>query len=180
MKHTFRKIYLTNRIKPFLLYWLPVLVIMGIIFYSSSQTYHEQDIRPWINEKLPHEFIKEHFSNTKIIYDGKEISIRTKGVAGFVEFIIRKAAHVAVFAGLSFFLIRALWKTTTIHRGLMTLVTLVFSILYACSDELHQSFTGDRTPALADIMIDTFGILIGIISYLLIVLILRKITDRGV
>ncbi len=149
-----------------LLYWLPLILWMAVIFQSSSQTYHEQDLRPWLSDVLPEQYIKDHFSNIKLTYDGNEISIATKGVTGFVEFIIRKTAHIVAFTILSFLLLNALWHTTKLQKWLMIVITLSGSFLYACSDELHQMFTGDRTPMFLDVIIDMVGAVIGIGMYL--------------
>lgn len=151
-----------------LLYWLPTILWMSAIFYSSSQTYQQQDMRPWLHDKLPEQFIEEHFSEVKLTYDGNEISIATKGVAGFVEFIIRKAAHIFAFMILSILLLFAIWHTTKLSIWIKAILTLVGSFLYACSDELHQMYTGDRLPKFQDVVIDTFGSIIGIGVYFLI------------
>lgn len=157
-----------------LLYWIPLILWMAVIFQSSAQPYQKQDIRPWLGNVLPEQYIKEHFSDIKLSYDGNEISIATKGVAGFVEFIIRKAAHVVAYAILSFLMLFALWKTAKMKKWLTMVITLLGSFLYACSDELHQMYTGDRTPKFTDVMIDTIGVMIGIIAFVFLQLTIKR------
>src|ERR671924_619909 len=82
-------------------YWIPAIVWVLVIFTSSSQPYSQQDVRPWLKHQIPETIIKEKFGHIKVNYDGSEISIRTKGVQGFLEFFIRKAAHVFSFAVLA-------------------------------------------------------------------------------
>ena len=54
------------------------------------------------------------------------------------------------------------YKTNTI------LYPLLFSMLYACSDELHQLFVPGRFCAFKDVMIDSSGAFVGILLYHLI------------
>ena len=46
------------------------------------------------------------------------------------------------------------------------LAVLVFCVLYAASDELHQSFVPDRTVSLADIAADSTGAAVLLLFYL--------------
>lgn len=145
---------------------IPVAVIMGIIFYSSSQPYSEQNLQPLIdrNFQLPDQIVA-FLSNISFNYAGQPVSIETKGLPGFIEFFIRKGAHFSVYFALAVFtawMVR-LWIKPPFK---VFAVTILLSFLYACTDELHQSFTGDRTPLFHDVMIDTVGAAIGTIIFL--------------
>lgn len=56
--------------------------------------------------------------------------------------------------------------------------SLIIGIVYASSDEIHQCFTPGRGPLLTDVIIDTMGILLGILLIML-VLKLYKIMQNG-
>ena len=56
--------------------------------------------------------------------------------------------------------------------------SLIIGVIYASSDEIHQSFTPGRGPLLTDVIIDTMGILLGILLIML-VLKLYKIIQNG-
>ncbi|SFJ68783.1 MULTISPECIES: VanZ family protein [unclassified Bacillus (in: firmicutes)] len=145
------------------LFWIPVLVWMGVIFYSSSQPYQQQDMRPDIMKYVNAEFVKEHFSWVSIDYGGgTPISIVNKGVDGFIEFFIRKGAHFTVFGilgALSYFaLLRCVF-----NRKQVFWLSLLLVAMYAGMDEIHQSFTGDRTPMWQDSVLDTCGGITGIL-----------------
>lgn len=56
--------------------------------------------------------------------------------------------------------------------------SLIIGVIYASSDEIHQSFTPGRGPLLTDVIIDTMGILLGILLIML-VLKLYKIMQNG-
>ena len=47
-------------------------------------------------------------------------------------------------------------------------MTIVIGILYAISDEFHQSFSPGRTPKVTDVYIDTLGIILGVLLVILI------------
>ena len=42
-----------------------------------------------------------------------------------------------------------------------------FAILYACTDEFHQSFVPGRSPSLVDVGIDTVGTFVGLLPALI-------------
>lgn len=148
-------------LKKFIIYWLPVLVWAGMIYYASSQPYEKQDLRPTISDFLNLDFVESLFSTTVFNYAGEEISIESMGAAHFIEFFIRKGAHFSVYLGLGFLLYRAF----TIHlnnRLTVFLLSWILTIIYAISDEIHQGFTPNRTPLMEDVIIDTVGGLVGI------------------
>jgi VanZ family protein len=148
--------------KKFLIYWLPVLIWMSIIFYASSQPYEKQDIRPTISNYMNLEIIETLFSSIVIEYAGEEVSIIKLGTAHFIEFFIRKAAHFFVYLGLGFLIYRAL-SIHSLNNRLFFVTSWLLTILYAISDEIHQGFTPNRSPYVEDVMIDSIGGLIGIL-----------------
>ena len=149
-----RTILLENK---FIRYWLPVLLIAGGIFYSSSTPYGDQDIRPQLNQLNGIYHFVGQFDFIHFTYAGKEISIEHLGSAGFVEFFIRKLAHFSVFCLLAFFTTRLV----SVYRHKFFIIGLLLTILYAASDEFHQSFTADRTPLIQDVLIDSSGAILG-------------------
>jgi len=148
----------------FISYWIPVLLIAGSIFYSSSTPYKDQDIRPQLNQFDSIYRIVNHFDFIHFTYAGKVISIDELGVAGFTEFFIRKLAHFSVFLLLAFFTTRLV----SLYKKKFFVLGLVLTILYAALDEFHQSFTADRTPLVQDVIIDSCGAIIGASIFLLL------------
>lgn len=79
--------------------------------------------------------------------------------------IVRKAAHTFEYFMLCIFAhnvlhiyIRSKWRFS---------YALIASVLYACTDELHQLFISGRAGCIEDVLIDTFGAILGLISILL-------------
>jgi VanZ family protein len=139
----------------------PILLWMAVIFLFSSQPYEKQDLKGWLKQTMPEKSIKAHFSNTIINYGGHEVSIKKSGTAGFVEFFIRKGAHLLIYAVLGILvcrLLKALWGMQPLWLLSGTWVTC---FLYAGTDEFHQQFTFHRSPLLVDVFLDSIGALIG-------------------
>lgn len=153
-----------STIKTILKYWLPVLLIVGIIFYSSATPYEKQDIRPEISHITFLYDLMEHFDFVHFNYAGHEVSIKELGVPGFTEFFIRKLSHFLIYLLLAFFATRL----SKLYVKRFFIVGVIFSILYAASDEFHQSFTANRTPLVQDVVIDSIGALIGASLFLII------------
>ena len=70
---------------------------------------------------------------------------------GAWDFVLRKIAHVTIFALLWL----ALARSTEWRRPLLA---GVIAVLYAVSDELHQSFVEGRHGSPVDVAIDAVGI----------------------
>ena len=77
------------------------------------------------------------------------------------DFILRKLAHITEYAILFFLTRRALRGTYPKKPiSLLAVLAALFSLLYAMSDEYHQSFVRGRVGAWTDIGIDSVGIVL--------------------
>ncbi|QKE75008.1 VanZ family protein [Arthrobacter citreus] len=145
-------------------YWLPVILIAGIIFYSSATPYEKQDIRPEISHMTFLYDMMEHFDFVHFNYAGEEVSIKSLGVPGFTEFFIRKLSHFTIYLLLAFFTIRL----SRLYFKRYYLVGILIAAIYSMGDEFHQSFTAGRTPLVQDVVIDCIGAMVGACLYYLI------------
>jgi VanZ family protein len=75
-----------------------------------------------------------------------------------LEFLVHSAAHVTEYVVLGFLLARALRVENTRQR---LAIGFLVAMLYALSDEWHQSFVPGRDASLLDLTMDALGILIG-------------------
>jgi len=73
------------------------------------------------------------------------------------DFLIKKSGHIFVYSVLTIFLYRAFFNYR-FGEKLSAKYTFVVNVLYAISDEFHQSFTPGREPTVRDILIDSFAI----------------------
>jgi len=76
------------------------------------------------------------------------------------HFIIRKTAHFVEYAALGFLA----WRATRYDAAFRSFsplrqfwLALLFSALYASTDEFHQMFVPTRQPAVLDVLLDTCG-----------------------
>lgn len=136
--------------------WLPSIALMILIFLLSSQSYREQTLVPNIEKNTSEQSIADFFGGIRFSYGGHEISVESLGGASFVEFFIRKAAHLGSYALLAALLVYALSGGSTSNRRNLIYAILI-AFLYACTDELHQSFTPGRTAMVQDVLLDTVG-----------------------
>lgn len=84
-----------------------------------------------------------------------------------LDFLIRKAGHMAVFGILALLLWRAL--ATTITRRWSWALALVLASFYAVTDELHQGGIVGRHASAVDVGIDAVGALfaVGVVGLVL-------------
>jgi len=73
------------------------------------------------------------------------------------DFILRKLAHISEYAILTFLLIRA-FSQYQLSKKRILFFSIFLAVLYAFSDEYHQSFIFERTGAFYDVVIDGIGI----------------------
>jgi VanZ family protein len=90
-----------------------------------------------------------------LIFTLSSVPDLSSGLGGW-DLFLRKAAHVTEYAILALLLARAL------HREVPA---LVLGVLYAASDEFHQSFVRGRHGAPLDVAIDSVGLLIGVLAW---------------
>ena len=94
------------------------------------------------------------------------------------QFIIRKLAHFTIYtiAGINIY---GFVNTYNIKRKNKILSTLLVGVAYATSDEIHQMFLENRTPAIRDIMIDSCGVLFGIAIFLILDKIMKATKNKN-
>lgn len=88
------------------------------------------------------------------------------------EKVIRKLAHFSIYTLLG------IWSFAFIYTFKMKMqyqvtITTIWGFLYASTDEFHQMFSNGRTASINDVIIDTLGVIFG----LLIVLLILKIKE---
>ena len=75
---------------------------------------------------------------------------------GVWDTVLRKGAHVTEYAILALVLLRAVGREAP---------ALALGVLYAASDELHQSFVRGRHASPVDVAIDSVGLLLGLLAW---------------
>lgn len=81
---------------------------------------------------------------------------------GFLTTLIRKTAHFSCYLILG---VLSMWTLSAYGVGKRRwLISLLFCMLYAVSDEVHQLFVPGRAGKIVDVLIDTAGSATGIFA----------------
>jgi VanZ family protein len=138
-----RQRYPTNAVKT----WLPALAWAALIFVFSTDYFSS--------------------SNTSSIFRAL-LSRLPSGISALeiddVHLAIRKLGHWSEYLVFALLLLRAL-KNDSDRRWELRHASwsLALVLLYAISDELHQTFVATRTASISDVMVDVFGGICGIL-----------------
>jgi VanZ family protein len=79
---------------------------------------------------------------------------------GWADLLISSLAHVSVFGALA-----VLWARALGSRRHAWLLAFTLTVLYALSDEFHQSFVPGRKPDPWDLLCDAFGAAMGLLAW---------------
>lgn len=84
-----------------------------------------------------------------------------------IDHPVRKAAHASEYAVLGFLLAGGISDSSK-KRLYCIGVPWAFGVAYAVSDELHQIFVPGRSGQATDVMIDSLGVLTGVLAWQLL------------
>ena len=82
--------------------------------------------------------------------------------------IIRKMAHFSIYTAVGI-LIMAFVSTYDMYLLKKFMISLFVGLIYAISDEIHQSLIPGRDARIFDVCIDTTGVFSGIIIILIVI-----------
>ena len=141
------------------LYLIPVIIWMIFIFYMSGKTGQESSgqsgkISLFITDLLE-----------KVRQDSPQ---EMQNLQDILELVIRKAAHMTEYAILFLLSYLAMVKISMSQsRFYNRSIAVLISLLYACSDEMHQLLVPGRSGRMIDVGIDMAGVLIVLICMIL-------------
>ncbi|MDQ6625676.1 MAG: VanZ family protein [Verrucomicrobiota bacterium] len=85
---------------------------------------------------------------------------------GILHIVIRKSAHVSEYFIVALLFARLLFAQLPNARSRMVLIlSFAAAVVFAMSDEFHQSFVPSRTASPIDVCIDAVGALAGLAVY---------------
>lgn len=84
------------------------------------------------------------------------------------DFLIRKSAHIVEYFILTWLGYRAARNGSGKSVGVSAMFAFVASVVFACTDEYHQSFHPSRTGQFRDVLVDAFGSVIAVGVILLV------------
>lgn len=160
---------MTIKIRRFI---LPTLLIfqMCFIFIMSSFGHTSSDAQ----SNLFVDFIAQNFPHVRHGLENNLISLST------LVFLVRKTAHFTEYAILgALFYLNLIQFPKLNSRIKKLLLPILFSFLYAITDEIHQIFVPGRSAQFRDVLIDTLGASFGATITYLIIKLFSKIKARS-
>ena len=134
--------------------YLCILILwMGVIFVFSNQNAE-------VSENVSDGFTSKVVDTVATVKKDESIKENKKEIIEDSRFFIRKTAHFSLYLVLGILIYLNVKNVKKINP---IIISLIFCILYACSDEIHQMFINERTAKVLDVLIDTTGSLTGIL-----------------
>ena len=137
-----------------------IIIWMAVIFWFSSMPGDESNTKSKSTIKEAIETITnpetKDANTTQIQQNQKEEQLIEK-----LNKPLRKCMHSSVYFVLSILIFNCL-KTFKISGWKTVIIPIGIAFLYACTDEFHQLFIDGRTSQFTDVLIDTFGAILGV------------------
>lgn len=148
---------------------IPVLIWMMIIFSFSAQDGKD-------SANLSVSFVRYIVDCLFALATWLDISFTDLSAHSFsyvLHGFIRKVAHFFLYSVLGFLLLRYFVQHKFIHIAL--LFAFIVGVAYATFDEWHQTFVPGRGGVLSDVLIDSAGVIFGIVVFCFIAFVQRRI-----
>ena len=144
------------------IYGILVVIWMSLIFSMSAQVAHESQA---MSDSLL-DVILAFFHIT---------FLQQENFKDMISFLIRKAAHMSEYAILAILVYKYFASRKMRH---VYSYAFIISVLYACSDEIHQLFVSGRSGEMMDVGIDSCGAFIGLSLLSIVMHIMNKRRSR--
>ena len=99
-----------------------------------------------------------------IIFSFSSLQVGSSNEIYWKDFVIKKTAHIVEYSILAVLLYRAMIGSDIEKKKAIIFAILIVS-LYGFTDEFHQSFTPGREPRIRDVIIDTIGGALGVLTF---------------
>jgi VanZ family protein len=146
--------------------WTLVILNLGLIFYFSSKSADQ-------SKELSGNVTKIVAQSVQKVSPSKEATIDIE----ILHYLLRKNAHFFSYLVLGVLVMNAM-KRSGVDGFKGIIVTFLICVLYAISDEFHQTFVLGRSGEVRDVIIDSAGVTIGILKYLGLVRIIKRLFNK--
>lgn len=146
------------------------LVWMCVIFAFSAQTKEESSV---VSQGFSYRIVNTTGLLLHLNIDEEQL----REIANAIEGFVRKGAHMTEYAILAILIYIWLgrWR---LSRRRMACTAAVLTILYACSDEVHQLFVAGRAGRISDVLVDSVGAVLGLALFLFIKMCVYKVVGN--
>lgn len=150
----------------YLIWLFPILVCVMIFDFSSDTGEESTDLSLPVTMHA----VESWNDFWHLDWDKEKI----EEVAENSELFIRKMGHMSEYALLAISIMTACIVTFSLSKKQMV-VTWLFCLFYAGTDEFHQLFVAGRSGKILDVMIDGTGAFLGILLFLGIRKLVKKV-----
>jgi VanZ family protein len=154
------------------LYFLPSILWVVLLFTLSSQSFSQQSITPALQQHVSIDTMRSILPDMTILGVNSQ-----QRPYHFVEVLFRKNAHLFVYFCMAIFLYITLTALKLKKSLLPSVIVLLLIPLLAAADEWNQSFNPGRTSSVRDLWIDTFGGYSGLLLSAVIHMIVRRLRN---
>ena len=95
-------------------------------------------------------------------------------IAKTIEPYVRKIAHFSEYAVGAILIYLLLYTFPKVSSKIRNVSSIIITIIYAISDEIHQLYIPGREGKIVDVYIDTLGIITGVIFINIIIKFIKK------
>ena len=142
------------------LLWIAALGWAAMLFFFSGQNADESGrLSMWVTQQ-----VLRFFPSIPLEFET-------------LHFLVRKTAHFCIF-GLEGFLLGLAMMTTLPEKWLGGLLAAISCAVVAVLNEYHQSFSEGRSCELRDMLIDSMGALLGVVTGALLLALIGWISRR--
>lgn len=145
-----------------------LLIIMFFIIFNFSQQDGEKSSS--VSRKVTIAVTENVKKIQELEKNRKEIVLQK------IEKVIRKLAHFSLYTIIGI-LSMSLMSTYDTEQKKKISISIIIGLLYAIFDEIHQSFISGRTAMITDVMIDTMGVVFGILLIIFLLKSCRKLKE---
>ncbi len=150
--------------------WIPVIIVMVIIFAFSSKP---ADSSNESSMTVADHILSAYENTTQVQFDTEQRYQVLETINNFV----RKGSHFCEYALLAVTLAFHFYIHGFTGMRLL-LLSIAVSATYAATDEFHQTFIPGRSGQFRDVMIDTSGAAAGMLFFFILLSIYNSLRNR--
>lgn len=150
-----------------IIFGILIIINCAAIFYFSSQVAD--------NSKKQSSRVVELVSNIMPSIKKMQEAQKTKLKENIITPIVRKTAHFLIYAMLGIWTINFINTFEKLKISQKIIISMLFCLLYATTDEFHQTLVSGRSGEIRDVLIDSLGALEG----MLLIFLISKIIQKG-
>lgn len=140
------------------IYLLLVFIWMFVIFnFSNKNTYKSNSDSKKITYTIFESCLKV---SNKLNITSVNTSVKALELTNKYNIVVRKCAHASIYLVLGIFIYYLL---DILNKKNAYMISVLFCMGYAITDEIHQKFVVGRTSSVIDVLIDTLGCIIGLL-----------------